>query len=181
MKIEEVIEVVRGLNITEDEESLTFKAAVVLFYGLMNETVSPQKLKRATGYWWKEVYFIINNYRANLVIVGYEWEVVIVEDDLENVIEITCVAMAGAGELVRISPNAILPEEKPFKWDEFAKKMEHCPTINVAREFLYRTNNRESKLVVKERKETKEELPTWLLEKQQRIKKIAEQFDKENP
>lgn len=179
MKIEEVIETIRSLNITEDEESLTFKSAVILLYGMTNGTVSPQKLKRATGYWWKEVYFIVNNFRANLVIVGYNWELIIVEDDLQNLIEITCLAMAGAGELVRIS-DAIKPEEKPFKWDEFAKKMEHCPTITVAREFLYRTVDKKTTPVIKERKETKEELPTWLIEKQQRIKAIAEKFDQHN-
>lgn len=182
MKIAEVIEMVKGLNISEDEESQTFKAAVVLLYGMTNETVSCQKLKRGTGYWWKEIYFLMNNFRANLIIADYHWEVPIVEDDLQNVIEITCMAMAGAGELIRIAPNAIMPEEKPFSWDEYNKRMEHCPSPTLATAFLYRTFSKERKEPVKvnQKKKPAQKLPTWLIEKQQKIKEQAAKFDANN-
>lgn len=180
MKIEEVIDMVRGLNITEDEESLTFKAAIVLLYGMTNETVRLQNLKRATGYWWKEIYFLINNFRANLVIVDYHWEVPISEDDLQNLVEITCIAMAGAGKLVRVSPNAIMPKEKVFSWEEYNKHMEYCSNPSLASDFLYKRFGNSRKVPAKIKKKQVEELPIWLIEKQQKIKEQAAKFDENN-
>lgn len=118
--IKETNKIVEQLNITEDKDSLVFKAAVILLYGVSNNTCCTQRLKRATGYWWKEVGFIVNNFWASGIIKEYRWDFFLSEDDLNSLLEITCCAMAGAGEL-RAQGREVGKDEIAYSWEEYMR------------------------------------------------------------
>jgi|SRR6185295_1146005 len=107
MEIDKIIELVRELNIT-DEDDFTFRSAVCLLYGLSHETVSAQKIKRGTGYYRREVEIIVHNFWANGVIQDYCYCFENTQDKpAEFFIELVLCAMAGSGDIIRKSVDGI--------------------------------------------------------------------------
>jgi len=191
MGLGEIKNIVKEMNITEDEEDLCFKAAVILLSGLSMGTCSCSKLKRFTNYWWKEVLFIMHNYWANGIIYEYHWNLQETESP-NDTFEIILCSMAASGEIVRIS-EGIKPHEKPLQWEEFLERVELCNgfatarsmlTINIdlARDKISAIKENRNR-ILKRREDVVqdsveyEETPQWLLDKQKKIKEIAKQFE----
>lgn len=100
MTFEETKQLVKDLNISDNEEDIVFKAAVYMLYSITNRTVGVNRIKKETGYSWKEVWFLDNNFRANNILHGHRWNVYLGEDFLHDVVEIACCALAAAGQLM---------------------------------------------------------------------------------
>jgi len=170
MDVESIRDHVRQLRICEDEDGLVFKAAVLLLYGISVDTCSISKLKRGTGYWWREVHFIVHNFWANGVIFEYHWNLEQCETDLEALVEIVLCSMAGAGEIIRRS-EGINPSEKSLKWEEYIQKTGQAHGVYIATHLLRSPLRRGIK------KKIVDDTPQWLLDKQKRIKEIASKID----
>lgn len=187
MDVFEIKELVRSMNLTEDEKDLTFKAAVILWYGLSNNTVSYMKIKRSTDYWWKEVVFVLHNFRASGVITGVVWTINIGDDETENFFEIVLCAMAGAGEIVGMIPG-VVREDKPISWADFLEKSMYCygqqtilNRIHLDMETIRKDNerHRQQRLLpppLPANHQNENETPYWLLEKQKKFKQIADKI-----
>ena len=132
MTLKEITTLVRDMNIVEDEENLSFKSAVVLLSGINLDTCCLSKIKKFTGYWWKEVFFIMHNFWANGIIYQYNYNLE-GGDDTEQFFEIILCAMAGAGELVRTNED-IITTEKHLSWDEFLERTQYCSGTYTARD-----------------------------------------------
>jgi hypothetical protein len=119
MTYKEIHNMMVDFKISENE-CLVFKSSVIIMYGLQNNTVSKNKIKKATGYSWEDIFFIFHNLRANDIIKEYEWNLEDLENEETNWIELILCAMAGAGELVRIneSEKRLHNDEKPIKWSD---------------------------------------------------------------
>jgi hypothetical protein len=187
MDLELIKDTVKQLNIADNEDDLTFKAAVILLCGLSENTCGYMKLKKITGYYWKEVAFILNNFWANCIIYESQWSVNLSENNLEDLIEISLCSLAGAGEVISQTEH-IHPSEKPIGWDEFVERTEFCygfatikDVLKLSIDDLRKRNNslRESRKILYEPKDDliENDTPIWLLEKQQRIKQIAEKIN----
>lgn len=183
-KVTEIKNEIRQMNIVEDEDDLTFKAAVVLMYGIKNNTVSYMKIKKATDYWWKEVVFILHNFRASSIINEYHWCVDFGETNTEAIVSFTLYAMAGAGEVIQFNPDNPT-KEKTQKWEEFLIKSEYCygqqvllQHINMPLDWCIKRNesikrNRNNGIPNNIPIVIDDNTPEWLLEKQKQFKKIA--------
>jgi hypothetical protein len=98
-------EIVDQLRIDDDKNSLVYKAAVVIVYGMANNTVNITRIKQATGYTYTQVIKIMGNLEREVKIYRRKWNVPIVEDEFRNVVEIALSAMVGGGELVYVAPD----------------------------------------------------------------------------
>lgn len=125
MKLEEILSVVREMNITNDESCLTFKAAVCLFYGINKNTVSALEIQLGTGYAKQEVEKIINNLSGNGIIQDNKYCFEYNDDSENTFMEFILCAMAGGGEIVRtaIETTQSAKEEQPIEAEkpEFQK------------------------------------------------------------
>jgi hypothetical protein len=93
---------VRQLEITHDEESLCFKAAVILFI-VLKGTKKDWAIAYRTGYSLTDVKIIFKNWVGNGI---YQEGKIIMENyetDLEFIMQVTLISMAGVGEIKRIS------------------------------------------------------------------------------
>lgn len=182
MTLGEATRIAKEMNLGEDENGLTFKAAVLILMGINHNTCSYSKLKKLTCYWWKEVVFILNNFWANGIIYEYKWNLGDSEDEVEIFFEIVLCAMSGAGELVRVNPD-IQPAEKSYKWEDFLERTEFCKGQYTSSHYLKMDIDEVRKLNAAKREIQKsavpipQETPQWLIEKQQRIKEIAAKFE----
>lgn len=130
MTLEKIKDIAKEARIDDNEESLTFKASVILLYGILNNTCSVNKLKKGTGYWWKEVYFIVHNFWAAGIIQAYQYDVDFSDSEI---ISLTLYAMVGAGELVR-TMEEFNPTEKPLSWGEYEERTKYCRGTYTARQ-----------------------------------------------
>lgn len=70
--IDDVINEVISLDVDINDND--FKEWVVIIYGLYNDTVSANKIKKGTGFTMKEVYYIIDNCWEKGYIKSYKWD-----------------------------------------------------------------------------------------------------------
>lgn len=102
MTVEEIFALVRKMKIDDDEDDYVFKAAVILLYGITHETIRVINIKRATGFYMKDVDLIIYNFKANGIIQNCSYCLENLDgSDLELTIEITLCAMCGSGDIIR--------------------------------------------------------------------------------
>lgn len=103
-----------------DKEDLAFQSAVIILYGVTNDTVSKNKIKKATGYFSSTIDFIFHNFHANEIIKEYQWNIEDITHPETGFMALLLCAMAGAGDIVRSDENGKLPEvdEKPISWKD---------------------------------------------------------------
>ncbi len=98
MTFQEAVDLTKQMNISE-EDSLTFRAAVILLMGLSLHW-DLDKIEQETGYCSKDINFVINNLKQNQVLKeGIVYADIY--DEKNGWIEFILIAMCGAGELVR--------------------------------------------------------------------------------
>lgn len=97
MTFEECVDQVRGMNLDE-EGSLTFKAGVLLFYGIYNSDLS-YDFFCTSGLDHSDIGIILKNLRINKILVGSRLGVDF--DPEEGWMEFILCSMAGAGVLRR--------------------------------------------------------------------------------
>lgn len=131
MTLHETIQEVKGLNITDDENDLTFKAAVIILWACSNQTWNLKRIEWVTGYKKEDVYLICGNLRAG-GFLDYEFYM----EEPGNIIEFTCICMMAAGVLMIYNPDRQAeetPVKEPLKVEitEKAEKDEIYPLPNV--------------------------------------------------
>lgn len=101
MTTPEIFDLVREMKIS-DENDLCFMSAVVILYGIFNNTVSYNKIKKGTDLPMRDVIKITDNVRSN-GIIGSNWSNADLDtsSQLNFTVSLTLLAMVGAGEIVR--------------------------------------------------------------------------------
>lgn len=101
MKFNDAVDTVRSLNISDDEDELTFKSAVIIWLGL-NNGWDEIKLIDVCEYGCEEVNLVIANLKSNEILVdGIFYADFDFEDSLDFIVEYTLLSLAGAGILIR--------------------------------------------------------------------------------
>jgi hypothetical protein len=104
MSLQEALSLTREMRITDDESSLTFRAAIIFWMGIEFGFYS-KAIARSTGYNAKEVQLVLDNWRESEILIE---NVIYGEFDGKNDwMEVILIAMCGAGELVRRTENKI--------------------------------------------------------------------------
>lgn len=102
MEINEIISILKEANIDE-ESSLTFKSAALIFWSISNKWGKYEELSDVTGYSLSEIEFIFYNFIKNGI---FKDGVFYMDLDEENAFfELVLCAMCGAGEIRRYSPD----------------------------------------------------------------------------
>lgn len=100
MKVREAEKLVKKAKIAEPE-TLAFFAAVMIFIGGQYDW-DLDLIHKATGYGYDDVALILGNWFEQGVIVNGVMELEAKEDnELENIVEITLIALCGSGEVIR--------------------------------------------------------------------------------
>lgn len=100
MEVDKITESLLELNF-DDEESLSFKAAVIILLFMRRPRRRFESLVKATDYTTNEVRFIMRNLSENGILSEGFLQIDYYEDPLVMYTEITMCAMCGAGEAAR--------------------------------------------------------------------------------
>lgn len=98
-KVKAIKQDIRELNI-DAEGTMTFKAAVIILFGL-EHSVNPNVVAKRTGYDPTDVKFIINNLRAQGILKGKNFIINFANEET-NIYELVLCAMVGAGTLAAV-------------------------------------------------------------------------------
>jgi hypothetical protein len=138
MTLKEALELTRGIRISDDENSLCFKAMVIFWIGA-NYGYDKVKTAKTTKYSEDDVEIVFNNWRKSEIlddgkIIG-QW------DGENDWMEVILISMCGAGDIVRFSDKYGTPEleqkegEMKIKFfnlatNKFDKDMSNPKTLN---------------------------------------------------
>lgn len=127
MKFKKAVDIVREAKISDREDDLTFMSAVIILIGGYHDW-NLDKLHKVTGYRYDAVETILKNLYENNIIEDGKLNMDFYGTELENVIELTLVALCGAGEVVRREESEIveLINSETNNFD----KMEKRKTLN---------------------------------------------------
>lgn len=99
MKVQEAIELIREANIAEEGDK-AFTAAVMIFIG-HDYDWDLDEIHKATNFDYSDIAEILKNFYENEIIVDGKLNIEVCKDELSNILEVTLIAMCGAGEIVR--------------------------------------------------------------------------------
>jgi len=117
MKLKEAILLCREINLTDNEDELTFKSCVLLWLGMHNGW-DKMELQKETKYDISEIETVILNLTENNILIDNKIYGEFDDSEIGNVVEITLMYMCGAGIVRRhqdIHKEKIIEPEIPIK------------------------------------------------------------------